>query len=232
MNFASILSTVVLASSVSVSSAPVERQLLAITPLDFAQRFNTVAQDTGSGLTLPSFKIKPGWHRAAPSSGVSVLVRASHSGYALDEVVVVCREVERCFLTICTAALAIDDSVNPMLLQRFIVARIATELGEVGLVMSGLAYIVVTPKEDDYVAVVIRPYLPQDRSASPSQAQRDPPAGAEPFHHGQAVPHEPHGLQGPHGPKELPGPYAAPGAPRPPLTPLASRAPIPQLPRL
>ncbi len=232
MNFASILSTVILASSVSVSSAPVERQLLAITPLDFAQRFNTVAQDTGSGLTLPSFKIKPGWHRAAPSSGVSVLVRASRSGYALDEVVVVCREVERCFLTICTAALAIDDSVNPLLLQRFIVARIATELGEVGLVMSGLAYIVVTPKEDDYVAVVIRPYLPQERSASPTQAQREPPAGARPFHHGEAVPHDPHGLHGPNGVPGLPGPYAAPGAPRPPLTPIVSQATITQLARL
>ena len=53
MNLASILSTVVLASSVSVSSAPVERQLLAITPSDFAQRFNTVAQDTGSGPHIP-----------------------------------------------------------------------------------------------------------------------------------------------------------------------------------
>ncbi len=198
MNLASIVSTVVLASSVSVSSAPVERQLLAMTPTDFAQRFNTVAQDTGSGLALPSFKVKPGWHRAAPSSGVSVLVRASRSGYAIDEVVVVCREVERCFLTICTAALAIDDSVNPLLLQRFIVARIATELGEVGLVMSGLAYIVVTPKEDDYVAVVIRPYLPQERGASPGQARRDPQEdGAQPPQHGQASPHgtplHPHG---------------------------------------
>ncbi|WP_439671895.1 Malto-oligosyltrehalose synthase [Cupriavidus necator] len=189
MNLASILSTVVLASSVSVSSAPVERQLLAMTPTDFAQRFNTVAHDTGSGLALPSFKVKPGWHRAAPSSGVSVLVRASRSGYAIDEVVVVCREVERCFLTICTAALAIDDSVNPLLLQRFIVARIATELGEVGLVMSGLAYIVVTPKEDDYVAVVIRPYLPQERGASPGQARRGPHDGAQPPQHGQAAPH-------------------------------------------
>lgn len=197
MNLASILSTVVLASSVSVSSAPVERQLLAMTPSDFAQRFNTVAEDTGSGLTLPSFKVKPGWHRAVPSSGVSVLVRASRAGYAIDEVVVVCREVERCFLTICTAALAIDDSVNPLLLQRFIVARIATELGEVGLVMSGLAYIVVTPKEDDYVAVVIRPYLPQERSASPSQARREPPADAQARQHGRAAPHgtprHPHG---------------------------------------
>lgn len=197
MNLASILSTVVLASSVSVSSAPVERQLLAMTPTDFAQRFNAVAHDTGSGLALPSFKVKPGWHRAAPSSGVSVLVRASRSGYAIDEVVVVCREVERCFLTICTAALAIDDSVNPLVLQRFIVARIATELGEVGLVMSGLAYIVVTPKEDDYVAVVIRPYLPQERGASPGQARRGPHDGAQPPQHGQASPHgtprHPHG---------------------------------------
>lgn len=205
MNLASILSAVVLASSVSVSSAPVERQLLAITPSDFAQRFNTVAQDTGSGLALPSFKVKPGWHRAAPSAGVSVLVRASRAGYAIDEVVVVCREVERCFLTICTAALAIDDSVNPMLLQRFIVARIATELGEVGLVMSGLAYIVVTPKEDDYVAVVIRPYLPQERSASPTQASREPPADAHPPQPGHAMPHAvprhpPHGPHGPRGP--------------------------------
>ncbi|RDK10380.1 malto-oligosyltrehalose synthase [Cupriavidus lacunae] len=206
MNLASILSTMVLASSVSVSSAPVERQLLAITPSDFAQRFNTVAQDTGSGLTLPSFKVEPGWHRAAPSSGVSVLVRASRAGYVIDEVVVVCREVERCFLTICTAALAIDDSVNPLLLQRFIVARIATELGEVGLVMSGLAYIVVTPKEDDYVAVVIRPYLTQDRSASPSQAAREPPDDAHPPQHGHFGPHAtphaaPHGVPlHPHGP--------------------------------
>lgn len=206
MNLASILSTVVLASSVAVSSAPVERQLLAITPSDFAQRFNTVAQDTGSGLALPSFKVEPGWHRAAPSSGVSVLVRASRAGYAIDEVVVVCREVERCFLTICTAALAIDDSVNPLLLQRFIVARIATELGEVGLVISGLAYIVVTPKEDDYVAVVIRPYLPQDRSASPNQAAREPQDDAHPPQHGHAAPHAmpraaPHGVPlHPHGP--------------------------------
>jgi hypothetical protein len=133
-----------------------------------------------------------------------VLVRASRAGYAIDEVVVVCREVERCFLTICTAALAIDDSVNPMLLQRFIVARIATELGEVGLVMSGLAYIVVTPKEDDYVAVVIRPYLAQERSASPSQAAREPPAEAHPPQPGHAMPHgvprQPHGPHGPNGP--------------------------------
>ncbi|MDQ0142295.1 malto-oligosyltrehalose synthase [Cupriavidus necator] len=204
MNLASILSAVVLASSVSVSSAPVERQLLAITPSDFAQRFNTVAQDTGSGLALPTFKVKPGWHRAAPSSGVSVLVRASRAGYAIDEVVVVCREVERCFLTICTAALAIDDSINPMLLQRFIVARIATELGEVGLVMSGLAYIVVTPKEDDYVAVVIRPYQPQEQGASPTQAARESPedAHAPPAGHAtpHAVPRHPHGPWGPRGP--------------------------------
>ncbi|WP_354684375.1 malto-oligosyltrehalose synthase [Cupriavidus necator] len=213
MNLASILSSAILASSVAVSSAPVERQLLAITPSDFAQRFNTVAQGTGSGLTLPSFKVKPGWHKAAPSSGVSVLVRASRSGYAIDEVVVVCREVERCFLTICTAALAIDDSVNPLLLQRFIVARIATELGEVGLVMSGLAYIVVTPKEDDYVAVVIRPYQPQERSASPSQARRLPPHG---------IPHHPDGYHAaPYGP-----PHGHPHVPRHgPLTPIVSQAP-------
>lgn len=175
MNLASILTTLVLASSVAVSSTPVEHQLLAISPSDFAQRFNTVAHDTGSGLTLPSFQIKPGWHRAAPSSGVSVLVRASRSGYALDEVVVVCREVERCFLTICTAALAIDESVDPRILQRFIVARISTELGEVGLVMSGLAYIVITPQEDDYVALVIRPYLPLQQGAPPSQAHGNGP---------------------------------------------------------
>ncbi|CAG9182698.1 hypothetical protein LMG23992_04803 [Cupriavidus laharis] len=170
MNLAAVLSSLVLASSVAVSSTPVERQLLAITPTDFSQRFNTVAHDTGSGLTLPAFQVKAGWHRAVPSTGVSVLVRASRSGYALDEVVVVCQEVERCFLTICTAALAIDESMDPRLLQRFIVARISTELGEVGLVMSGLAYIVVTPKEDDYVALVIRPYLPQQQGASPTQA--------------------------------------------------------------
>jgi len=171
MNLAGVLTSLVLASSVAVSSTPVERQLLAITPSDFAQRFNTVAHNTGSGLSLPAFQVKSGWHRAAPSSGVSVLVRASRSGYAIDEVVVVCREVERCFLTICTTALAIDDSVDPRLLQRFIVARISTELGEVGLVISGLAYIVVTPEEDDYVAVVIRPYLPLEQGASPTQAR-------------------------------------------------------------
>jgi hypothetical protein len=175
MNLAGVLSSLVLASSVAVSSTPVERQLLAITPADFSQRFNTVAHDTGSGLTLPAFHTKAGWHKAAPSTGVSVLVRASRSGYALDEVVVVCQEVERCFLTICTAALAIDESMDPRLLQRFIVARISTELGEVGLVMSGLAYIVVTPKADDYVALVIRPYVPQDQGASPSQAQNSKP---------------------------------------------------------
>lgn len=175
MHLAAVLSSLALASSVAVSSTPVERQLLAMTPSAFSQRFNTVAHDTGSGLTLPSFKVKPGWHRAAPSTGVSVLVRASQSGYALDEVVVVCQEVERCFLTICTAALAIDNSIDPRLLQRFIVARISTELGEVGLVMSGLAYIVVTPKEDDYVALVIRPYLPQQQGASPTEARADPP---------------------------------------------------------
>jgi hypothetical protein len=175
MNLAGVLSSLVIASSVAVSSTPVERQLLAITPTDFSQRFNTVAHDTGSGLTLPAFQVKPGWHRAAPSTGVSVLVRANHSGYALDEVVVVCQEVERCFLTICTTALAIDESIDPRLLQRFIVARISTELGEVGLVMSGLAYIVVTPKEDDYVAVVIRPYQPDRQGASSTEARAGKP---------------------------------------------------------
>jgi hypothetical protein len=40
--------------------------------------------------------------------------------------------------------------------------------------MSGLAYIVITPQEDDYVALVIRPYLPLQQGAPPSQARGGP----------------------------------------------------------
>ncbi|MGO4307735.1 malto-oligosyltrehalose synthase [Cupriavidus sp. RAF12] len=174
MNLTTVLVTLSLASSVAVSSTPIEKQLLAISPRDFAQQFNAVAHDAGSKLTLPDFRIKPGWHRASTSEGVSVLVRAAHTGYALDEVVVVCRAVEQCLMTICTTALAIDASVDPVLLQRFIAARIAAQLGEVALVMSGLVYLVVSPKDDDYVALVIRPYLPQQELSAHTQATLRP----------------------------------------------------------
>ncbi|MOA63198.1 hypothetical protein D3C78_1888400 [compost metagenome] len=48
------------------------------------------------------------------------------------------------------------------------------------------------------MAVVIRPYLPQERGASPGQARREPQDdGAQPPQHGQASPHgtprHPHG---------------------------------------
>lgn len=171
MNMATVLATLSLASSVAVSSTPVERQLFSISPRDFSQQFNAVATESGSGLKLPDFRVRSGWHRANTSSGISVLVRAAETGYALSEVVVVCREVEHCLLTICTAALAIDASADYVLLQRFIAARIATQLGNVGLVMSGLVYLVVTPKEDDYVALVIRPYLPQQELTAKTQAR-------------------------------------------------------------
>lgn len=178
MNLSGILVTLSLASSVAVSSTPVERQLLSISPRDFAHQFNAVAQDAGSRLVLPDFRAKPGWHRATTSEGISVLVRAAQTGYALDEVVVVCRAVEQCLLTICTAALAIDAAVDPVLLQRFIAARIAAQLGEVALVMSGLVYLVVSPKDDDYVALVIRPYQPQQELTQPRQAGLMPAAFA------------------------------------------------------
>jgi len=170
MNLSGILVTMSLASSVAVSSTPVEKQLLSISPRDFAHQFNAVATGAGSRLALPDFRAKPGWHRAKTSEGISVLVRAAHTGYAIDEVVVVCRAVEQCLMTICTAALAIDATVDPVLLQRFIAARIAAQLGEVALVMSGLLYLVVSPKDDDYVALVIRPYQPQQELTAPRQS--------------------------------------------------------------
>ncbi len=170
MNLATILATLSLASSMAVSSTPVERQLFSISPRDFAQQFNAVATESGSGLKLPDFHIKPGWHRANTSSGISVLVRAAETGYALQEVVVVCRAVEQCLMTICTTALALDASADAVLLQHFIAARITTEIGNVGLVMSGIVYLVITPKAEDYVALVIRPYLPQQELTARTQA--------------------------------------------------------------
>ncbi len=170
MNLTGILVTLSLASSVAVSSTPVEKQLLAISPRDFSHQFNAVAHDVGAKLTLPDFRIKPGWHRANTSAGVSVLVRAAQTGYALDEVIVVCRTAEQCMATICTAARAIDATVDPNLLQYFIAARIAAQLGEVALVISGLVYLVVSPDDQDYVALVIRPYLPQQELTAQRQA--------------------------------------------------------------
>lgn len=170
MNLSSILVTLSLASSVAVSSTPVEKQLLGISPHDFAQQFNAVAQDLGAKLKLPDFRAKPGWHRARTSEGISVLVRAAPTGYAIDEVVVVCRAAEQCMSTIAVAARAIDASVDPHLLQYFIAARIAAQIGEVALVMSGLVYLVVNPDDQDYVAVVIRPYQPQQELTAHRQA--------------------------------------------------------------
>lgn len=170
MNLTGVLATLSVASSVAVSSTPVEKQLLAISPHDFAQQFNLVAHDAGAKLTLPDFRAKPGWHRANTSEGVSVMVRAAHTGYAIDEVVVVCRAAEQCMMTICTAARAIDATVEPNLLQYFVAARIAGHLGEVALVMSGLVYLVVNPDDEDYVALVIRPYQPQQELTAHRQA--------------------------------------------------------------
>lgn len=170
MNLTAVLATLSVASSVAVSSTPVEKQLLAISPHDFAQQFNVAAQELGAKFTLPDFAAKPGWHRAHTSEGVSVLVRAAQTGYALDEVIVVCRVVEQCMTTIRTAARAIDATVDPNLLQYFVAARIAAQLGEVALVMSGLVYLVVNPDDQDYVALVIRPYLPQQELTARRQA--------------------------------------------------------------
>lgn len=170
MNLTSVLLALSLASSVAVSSTPVEKQLLDISPHDFAHQFNIVAHDLGATVTLPDFRAKPGWHRASTSDGVSVLVRGARTGYAIDEVVVVCRRAEQCMATICTAARAIDETVDPRLLQYFVAARIAEQIGEVALVMSGLVYAVVSPDDDDYVALVIRPYLPQQELTAHRQA--------------------------------------------------------------
>lgn len=170
MNLTGIFATLSVASSVAVSSTPVEKQLLAISPHDFAQQFNVAAQEAGAKLTLPDFRAKPGWHRATTSNGISVLVRAAHTGYALDEVIVVCRAVEQCMPTIATAAKAIDATVDPNLLQYFVAARIASQLGEVALVISGLVYLVVNPADEDYVALVIRPYQPQQELTARRQA--------------------------------------------------------------
>ncbi|TXI79464.1 MULTISPECIES: malto-oligosyltrehalose synthase [unclassified Cupriavidus] len=171
MNLSSILVTLSLASSVAVSSTPVAKQLLSISPRDFAHQFNAVAHRDGSGLTLPDFRIKPGWHRASTSDGVSVLVRAAEGGHALSEVVVVCRAVEHCLATISMTARALDESADAALLQRFIAARIAAQLDQVALVMSGLVYLVVAPTDDDYVALVIRPYAPHRELTAPLQAR-------------------------------------------------------------
>jgi len=176
MNLASILVSVSLASSVAVSSTPVEKQLLAISPHDFAQQFNAVAHDAGEKMALPDFRAKPGWHRAKTSEGISVLVRGAHTGYAIEEVIVVCQTSEQCLQTISTAAQAIDSTIDQSLLQRFVAARIAEQLGEVALVISGLVYLVVNPEDEDYVALVIRPYLPQQELTAHTQAalHRDP----------------------------------------------------------
>ncbi|RZT39074.1 malto-oligosyltrehalose synthase [Cupriavidus agavae] len=170
MNLTSILVTLSLASSVAVSSTPVEKKLLGISPGEFAQQFNAVAQEGGATLALPVFGAKGGWHRAHPGAGVSVLVRAAPTGHALDEVVVVCRSAEQCLLTIFTVAKAIDADVDPHLLQYFIAARVASQIGEVALVMSGLVYVVISPKDEDYVALVIRPYKPQEALTAQRQA--------------------------------------------------------------
>jgi len=171
MNLSGILVTLSLASSVAVSSTPVEKQLLSISPRDFVHQFNVIAQKDGAGLALPDFRVKSGWHRAMPSSGVSVLVRAATTGYALNEVVVVCQAVERCLETISTTARAIDESADPNLLQHFIAARISAQLSEVALVMSGLVYAVVAPGDEDFVALVIRPYQPQLELTAQRQAR-------------------------------------------------------------
>lgn len=177
MNLTGVLATLSVASSMAVSSTPVERQLLSISPHDFAQQFNVAAHDVGAKLALPDFASKPGWHRAKTSEGVSVLVRGASTGYAIEEVVVVCRAVDQCMTTICTAARAIDATVEPNLLQYFVAARIAGQLGEVALVMSGLVYLVVNPDDEDYVALVIRPYQPQQELGARRQAAlAGPPA--------------------------------------------------------
>lgn len=181
MNLASVLSTLVLASSMSVGSTPVTRELLSMSPGDFAQRFNALAKEAKTEVALPVFKTKSGWHKAEASSGVSVLLRAAGGGHALEEVVVVCREVPHCFSTIATTAQAIDAEIDPRLLQHFVLARISTQLGEVGLVISGLAYIVVTSEHDDYVALVIRQYKPESGAGAGHVQARaiEPAADAE-----------------------------------------------------
>ncbi len=86
-------------------------------------------------------------------------------------------------MTICTAARAIDATVDADLLQYFVAARIAAQIGEVALVMSGLVYVVVSAPHDDYVALVIRPYLPQEELSARTQAslpwRSSPPNGGE-----------------------------------------------------
>jgi hypothetical protein len=176
MNLAAILASASVAASVAVSSTPVERQLLAISPHDFAQQFNAVAHEAGAKMTLPDFRAKPGWHRARTSEGISVLVRGAHTGYAIDEVIVVCQTGEQCLQTIATAAQAIDSTIDQTLLQHFVAARIAEQLGEVALVISGLVYLVVSPDDEDYVALVIRPYLPQQELTAKTQAALQPSA--------------------------------------------------------
>lgn len=171
MNLSGLMVTLSLAaSSVAVSSTPVEKQLLGISPRDFAQQFNAVANEVGAKLALPDFHAKPGWHRGNTSKGVSVLVRGAPTGYALNEVIVVCRTAEQCMMTICTAARAIDATVDSDLLQYFVAASMAAQIGEVALVMSGLVYVVVSGPHDDYVALVIRPYLPQEELTARTQA--------------------------------------------------------------
>ncbi|NYI01900.1 malto-oligosyltrehalose synthase [Cupriavidus plantarum] len=170
MHLTSIFAMLCLASGVAVSSTAVEKQLLSISPRDFVQQFNAVAQKDGAGLNLPDFRIKSGWHRATPSTGVSVLVRAAETGHALNEVIVVCQAVERCLETITTTARAIDASADPDLIQHFMAARIAAQLSDVALVMSGLVYAVVAPSDEDFVALVIRPYQPQMELTAQRQA--------------------------------------------------------------
>jgi len=168
MNLLTTFATLFLASSLAVSSAPVPKPPFGISPGEFTQHFNAVAKHTGTQLTLPAFRVQHGWHRAVPSTGISVLVKAADGGQALDEVVVVCGTVEKCFLTICTVALTLDEEADLAVLQRFVLARLGAELGNVGLVMSDLAYMVIA--EESYVALVIRPFVAADAVGNRPQA--------------------------------------------------------------
>ncbi|HBO80193.1 MAG TPA: malto-oligosyltrehalose synthase, partial [Cupriavidus sp.] len=89
---------------------------------------------------------------------------------------VVCQTGEQCLQTISTAAQAIDSTIDQTLLQYFVAARIAEQIGEVALVISGLVYLVVSPDDQDYVALVIRPYLPQQELTAKTQAALQPAA--------------------------------------------------------
>ncbi|AOZ09546.1 malto-oligosyltrehalose synthase [Cupriavidus malaysiensis] len=172
MNLLTTLATLCLASSMAVSSVPVAKPLLGISPGEFTKHFNAVARQAGSELKLPAFRVQRGWHRAVPSAGISVLVKPAAGGRALDEVVVLCGAAEKCFLTICMVALTLDDDADLGVLQRFVLARLGEELGNVGLVMSDLAYVVIS--EESYVALVIRPYDAGDAAGNRPQAGTGP----------------------------------------------------------